>query len=83
MKEFLFDEFNPVSAKQWKQKIQMDLKGADYNDTLLYKTNEGVHIKPFYHQDDLKLDIRAIPGHPKTWRAAQPERVKSHTHRTR
>jgi methylmalonyl-CoA mutase len=71
MKEFLFDEFNPVSAKQWKQKIQMDLKGADYNDTLLYKTNEGVHIKPFYHQDDLKLDIRAIPGHPKTWRAAQ------------
>ena len=71
MKAFLFDEFNPVSAKQWKQKIQMDLKGADYNDTLLYKTNEGVHIKPFYHQDDLKLDISSIPGHPKSWRAAQ------------
>ena len=27
----LFDDFNQVSSKQWKQKIQFDLKGADYN----------------------------------------------------
>jgi len=48
----LVNEFNSVSAKQWKQKIQVDLKGADYNETLLWKTNEGLEVKPFYHQDD-------------------------------
>lgn len=71
MKDPLFHEFDPVSSKQWKQKIQMDLKGADYNETLLHKTNEGIHIKPFYHSEDLKDDIEPIPGQPKSWLAAQ------------
>ena len=48
----LFDDFDPVSAQAWKQKIQMDLKGADYNDTLIWHTREGIDVKPFYHRDD-------------------------------
>ena len=47
----LFDGFNEVSSKEWKQKIQVDLKGADYNETLIWKTNEGIDVKPFYHSD--------------------------------
>ncbi len=54
MENFLFDEFQNVSAKQWKQKIQFDLKGADYNKTLLTNTREGITIKPFYHHDTYK-----------------------------
>lgn len=58
MSNFITDEFPPVSAAAWKQKIQADLKGADYNETLLTKTNEGITIKPFYHADDFeKLNI--------------------------
>ena len=34
IKEQLFANFPSVSAKAWKQKIQADLKGADYNETL-------------------------------------------------
>ena len=34
MKDQLFSEFNGVTSKQWKQQIQFELKGADYNDTL-------------------------------------------------
>ncbi len=49
----LFSEFESVSAKAWKQKIQFDLQGADYNDTLLFQTLEGITIKPFYTQEDL------------------------------
>ena len=49
----LFSEFNNVTAKQWKQKIQADLKGADYNETLIWKTNEGIDVKPFYNHEDL------------------------------
>ncbi|MEO2128213.1 MAG: methylmalonyl-CoA mutase, partial [Christiangramia sp.] len=48
MKELLFQEFEEVSAKQWKQKIQYDLKGADYNEQLITHTSAGIDIKPFY-----------------------------------
>jgi len=58
MSSIITQEFPPVSAAAWKQKIQFDLKGADYNETLLTKTNEGITIKPFYHADDFeKLNI--------------------------
>ncbi|MEM8847219.1 MAG: methylmalonyl-CoA mutase subunit beta [Bacteroidota bacterium] len=49
----LFDEFPQVSAKQLKQKIQFDLKGADYNETLVWESAEGIKVKPFYHSEDL------------------------------
>jgi len=48
----LFTDFQEVSAKAWKQKIQVDLKGADYNETLVWESPEGIKVKPFYHQDD-------------------------------
>lgn len=51
MDKKLFQEFDPVSEAQWKQKIQFDLKGADYNDTLITETADGIHIKPFYHRE--------------------------------
>lgn len=47
----LFDEFDTVSAAQWKQKIQVDLKGADYNQTLVTATQEGIDITPYYHSE--------------------------------
>jgi len=50
----LFSEFESVSSKQWKQKIQFELKGADYNDTLIWNSPENIKVKPFYHQDDLQ-----------------------------
>ena len=47
-----FDAFEPVSSKQWKQQIQYELKGADYNDTLVWKSLEGIKVRPFYHEDE-------------------------------
>ncbi|QTE22550.1 methylmalonyl-CoA mutase subunit beta [Polaribacter cellanae] len=52
MNTFLFDDFNGTSPVAWKQKIQVDLKGADYNETLLWKTNDGLTVKPFYTKED-------------------------------
>ena len=71
MSNYLFDEFNEVSSKEWKQKIQVDLKGADYNETLIWKNLEGIDVKPFYHQDDFKEVFKEIPGFPKDWNVAQ------------
>ncbi|WP_299061961.1 methylmalonyl-CoA mutase subunit beta [uncultured Polaribacter sp.] len=48
----LFDEFQKTSAAAWKQKIQVDLEGKDYNETLLWKTEEGIVVKPFYTSED-------------------------------
>ena len=52
MKTQLFQDFDPVSSKQWKQQIQFELKGADYNETLIWESLEGIKVKPFYHSDD-------------------------------
>ncbi len=52
MSKSLFKNFEPVSLKEWKQKIQADLKGADYNETLIWKTNEGIDVKPVYHAEE-------------------------------
>ena len=54
MTKGLFDGFDSVSTKQWKQKIQFDLNGADFNDTLIWNSNEDIAVKPFYNTDDLK-----------------------------
>ena len=48
----LFDAFDPISSKQWKQKIQFELKGADYNETLVWNSPEDIQVKPFYHKDE-------------------------------
>ena len=52
MSNYLFDEFDPITPIAWKQKIQVDLKGADYNTSLLWHSNEGITVKPFYTKED-------------------------------
>lgn len=67
----LFNEFAKVSSKAWKQKIQFDLKGTDYNDTLVWESSEGIKVKPFYHADDPKnIDQNQFVGSTK-WNIAQ------------
>ena len=61
----LFSEFETVSSKQWKQQIQFELKGADYNETLVWESPEGIKVKPFYHTDEFENAISAIhPAQP-------------------
>ncbi len=70
MTKQLFDMFDAVSTKQWKQKIQVDLKGADYNDTLIHKSHEGINIKPFYNNDDI-ADTTSQIAMPSQWNIGQ------------
>lgn len=56
-KEKLFNQFLPISSKEWKQKIQAELKGADYNETLVWESLEGIKVKPFYHYDEFENNI--------------------------
>ncbi len=56
----LFSDFEKVSSKQWKLKIQADLKGVDYQ-TLITHTLENIDIKPFYHHDSFKAFEQLSP----------------------
>lgn len=63
-KETLFSDFPAVSTQEWMNKITVDLKGADYEKRLVWKTNEGFKVKPFYRQEDLEglKTTEGLPG---------------------
>lgn len=71
MSKSLFNEFESVSAKAWKQKIQVDLKGADYNDSLIWKNNEGIDVRPFYHADEFESLPETSTSKATRWKIAQ------------
>ena len=71
MSKLLFDKFDAVTSKQWKQKIQFDLKGADYNDLLIWKTSEAISVKPFYNSEDLKDVITFSNTKTSQWNICQ------------
>ncbi|MCO5725437.1 methylmalonyl-CoA mutase subunit beta [Robiginitalea marina] len=63
-----FGGFEPVSPRQWKQLIQADLKGEDYNDLLTWQSPEGITVKPFYTAEDLPAGLNGPSGlHPGGW----------------
>ncbi len=49
----LFAEFPPISTQDWVDKIVKDLKGADYERSLVWQTNEGFKVRPFYRSEDI------------------------------
>ena len=63
-KEKLFSDFAPTSTEQWMEKVTADLKGADFEKKLVWKTNEGFKVKPFYRMEDLEglKTTEALPG---------------------
>ena len=63
-KEKLFGEFQAPTKQEWLDKIQVDLKGADFEKKLVWRTNEGFNMQPFYQREDvLKLQTpEALPG---------------------
>jgi methylmalonyl-CoA mutase len=63
-KEKLFSDFPAVSTEEWMAKINVDLKGADYEKKLVWRTNEGFKVKPFYRKEDLEglKTTEGLPG---------------------
>ena len=63
-KEKLFIEFTAPTTQEWLDKIQVDLKGADFQKRLVWRTNEGFNVQPFYRREDL-ANLKtpdALPG---------------------
>lgn len=58
----LFTEFNPTTAAQWKEQLLKDLKLPDF-DSLIWKTDSGIEIKPFYTKENLSSEKQPIFTH--------------------
>jgi len=63
-KEKLFSEFPPVSTEQWINQAVNEIKGADFDKKLIWKTNEGIDVRPFYRSEDIDnlKTIESLPG---------------------
>lgn len=62
--EKLFTQFPPVSTHEWEDKIKCDLKGADYEKKLVWRSSEGFSVQPYYREEHLKgLEyLQSVPG---------------------
>ncbi len=63
-KEKLFDQFPPITYEEWRAKVETDLKGADFDKKLVWKTNEGFNVQPIYRAEDT-ADLQttnSLPG---------------------
>ena len=61
----LLDDFPPISTEAWDRAIQVDLKGGDYNKKLLWNTDEGIIVRPYFRREetqDLEPHIEPTPG---------------------
>ena len=60
----LFTYFQPVTTQEWEDKIIADLKGKDYERSLIWRTHEGFNVRPDYREEDL-ADLNylvSLPG---------------------
>ncbi|MDD4144298.1 MAG: methylmalonyl-CoA mutase family protein [Prolixibacteraceae bacterium] len=53
-KEKLFTGFKSVSTKEWEEVIMNDLKGRDYNKSLIWNTYEGFKVFPYYREENIR-----------------------------
>ena len=59
----LFKDFPAVSIEEWEEKIKQDLKGVDYEKKLIWKSPEGISVKPYYRSEHLE-QLGYLNSHP-------------------
>ena len=67
----LAGEFPPVSTAEWEAQIAKDLKGAAYEKRLVWRTDEGIAVRPYYRSEHAarRPSVRNAEG---TWRMVPP-----------
>ncbi len=61
----LSDDFPPVSTEDWEAAIRKDLKGADYEKRLVWRSEAGIPVRPYYRSQDLEglaAQVEPPPG---------------------
>jgi len=61
----LGQDFPPVPTALWEAAIARDLKGADYEKKLVWRTDEGIAVRPYYRAENLaglEAQTQTAPG---------------------
>ncbi|QCX39942.1 hypothetical protein FF125_16400 [Aureibaculum algae] len=48
----LFSDFKPATKQEWLEKVNIDLKGADFNRKLVWKNLSKINFQPLYLAED-------------------------------
>ena len=71
----LFEEFPPVATERWEEQIRLELDGADYGESLLWHTPDGITVRPYYRSGDLRrlqhADVSSGVTVPRSWTIRQ------------
>ncbi len=75
----LFDEFPDISTEAWRKKVESDLKGADFGKKLVWNSDEGIPVQPYYRAEDLEqlqhlenaVSLKPDTGTPNGWTICQ------------
>jgi methylmalonyl-CoA mutase len=80
----LLKDFPAVPTETWENAIHVDLKGADYNKKLVWNSDEGIAVRPYYRREDIKdleSQTRVVPSAfpfvrgrgSQTWKQVEPQ----------
>ena len=67
----LLEDFPPVSTADWEALIRKDLKGADYEKRLVWRTEEGIAVRPYYRAEDLPAGLPRSDRNGNPWAALE------------
>jgi methylmalonyl-CoA mutase len=70
----LTDDFTPVTAEQWRARVQRDLGDRDFDRALVTRLLEGIDVQPLYTEADTPTarDPGGSPGAAPFTRGARP-----------
>lgn len=68
----LLEDFPPVSTAEWEEAIRKDLKGADYEKRLVWKTEEGLAVRPYYRAEYVAAREPLLGGGDPSWKMPVP-----------
>ncbi len=66
----IFSEFEPLTKEAWKSIAIADLKGADFEEQLLWKTYEDFTVEPYFAKEDIGLSS-VVSTRKNPWKAYQ------------
>jgi methylmalonyl-CoA mutase len=72
----LFKDFSTLSDEAWKEKVIADIKGKNFEETLLWEDENGITHKPYYRESDLESSdlleaIQSAQKDQQSWQTLQ------------
>jgi methylmalonyl-CoA mutase len=56
-------DFSAPSVEDWRKQVEADLKGADFDKKMVWRTLEGLAVQPLYTRHDV-AELATLPAYP-------------------